>query len=226
MTDDTQLKTAVAAEYVALADLLEGSAEEAWNTQSLCEIWRVREVVAHMTMPARYDKAAFMAELERRGFDFTRFCNEIAASDGALPTSQLVANLRDEALHGWEPPGGGAEGALTHAMIHSLDITLPLGQTRLSSDAAVASVLDALTTGGKHAFFGIGIDGRRLVATDLDWSFGADTGTRTGTSSGSGSGSGSELRGDAGALVAALAGRTPPGLVGDALVTGQPTPAA
>ena len=42
-----------------------------WDAPSLCEGWRTREVVAHMTMPARYSGPAFMAELEAAGGDFT-----------------------------------------------------------------------------------------------------------------------------------------------------------
>ena len=57
-----------------------------WDAPSLCEKWRTREVVAHVTMPARYDGPAFMAELEAAGGDFTRLSDAIAARDGALPT--------------------------------------------------------------------------------------------------------------------------------------------
>ncbi len=52
---DSDLRPLVAAAYLELADLLDEAPESAWDTPSLCEGWRVREVVAHMTMPARYD---------------------------------------------------------------------------------------------------------------------------------------------------------------------------
>ena len=116
ITDD------IADECQALADLLEASDPGVWDAPSLCEGWRTREVVAHMTMPVRYSGPQFMAELEAAGGDFTRLSNTVAAQDGALPTSTLVAGLRSEALHAWEPPGGGAAGALTHCVIHALDI--------------------------------------------------------------------------------------------------------
>ena len=48
------LSGAIAEEYRALADLLEASGPAVWDAPSLCEGWRTREVVAHMTMPARY----------------------------------------------------------------------------------------------------------------------------------------------------------------------------
>ncbi len=66
MSGDTGTAMAhdIAAEFEALADLLEAAGPDAWDAPSLCEGWRTREVVAHMTMPARYDGPAFMAELE------------------------------------------------------------------------------------------------------------------------------------------------------------------
>ena len=112
----------IAAEYEALADLLERGGPAVWDAPSLCEGWRTREVVAHMTMPARSDGPAFLAELEASGGDFTRFSNTVAARDGASPVADLLADLRSPALHAWQPPGGGELGALVHCVIHALDI--------------------------------------------------------------------------------------------------------
>src|ERR1700693_3620101 len=93
MMTDHELQPLVAATYVALADLLDALAAQRWDTPSLCEGWRVREVVAHLTMPARYNEDAFMAELRDDEFDFTRLSNRIASRDAKLPTSDLVGNL-------------------------------------------------------------------------------------------------------------------------------------
>src|SRR5690349_22550344 len=107
MTNDADLQPAVAAEFQALAGLLDSATGAQWDTWSLCAGWRVREVVAHMTMAARYSEAEFMAELQRYGFDFTRLSNEVAGRDAKLPTSQLVDCLRSEVMARWTPPGGG-----------------------------------------------------------------------------------------------------------------------
>ena len=105
------LAKGIAEEYLALADLLEAAGPAVWDEPSLCEGWRTREIVAHVTMPARYAGPAFMAELEAAGGDFTRLSNTVAARDGALPAERLLADLRSEVLHGWQPPGGGEDGA-------------------------------------------------------------------------------------------------------------------
>ena len=82
---DADVAAAIADEYCALAELFEATDPAVWDAPSLCEGWRTREVVAHMTMPARYSGPAFMAELEAAGGDFTRLSNTVAARDGALP---------------------------------------------------------------------------------------------------------------------------------------------
>ena len=172
------LQAAVTGEFMWLADVLDGLADETWDTPSLCAGWRVREVVAHMTMAVRYAPPEFYAELEACKGDFTLLSNRVAARDAALPTSTLVANLRDDALHAWLPPGGGLIGALTAVVIHGLDITVPLGVARPAPDENVLAVLDHLTHGGGHANFGFELDGLRLQATDMTWTFGSGRSTR------------------------------------------------
>ena len=193
-TDDAHLQPAVAGEFTSLADLLAAASDAQWDTPSLCDGWRVREVVAHMTMAARYSDAEFMAELRRRDFDFTRLSNEVARRDASLPADELVANLRSDVMQGWTPPGGGYHGALNHVVIHGLDVTVPLGVPRRSPDETIRVVLDDLAQGGGHAHFDIVINGRRLEASDLDWSHG----------------SGPVLRGAAGDLALAMCGRAVP----------------
>ena len=210
-TDDTYLQPAVAAEFASLAGLLADASSAQWDTASLCAGWRVREVIAHLTMAARYPEQEFMAELQRCGFDFTRLSNEIASRDANLPVDRLVGCLRSDVMRHWTPPGGGYHGALNHVVIHGLDVTVPLGVPRRSPDETIRVVLDDLTRGGGHAHFGIDVGGRRFQASDLDWSYG----------------SGAALRGEAGDLAAALCGRTVPGgrLAGEPLRRTQPAPA-
>lgn len=163
---------AVAEECLSLAGLLEASPAAAWDAPSLCEGWRTREVVAHMTMPVRYQGPRFMAELEAAGGDFTRLSNTIAGRDGSLPASSLLADLRSEVLHAWEPPGGGLRGALTHCVIHGLDITEPLGLGRCVPEAHIAAVLDTIAGPGRPNLFDVDLIGVALQADDMDWSFG------------------------------------------------------
>jgi uncharacterized protein (TIGR03083 family) len=193
---DGHLQPLVAAQLLALADRLAPLPAASWDEPSLCEGWRAREVVAHMTMAARYGPAEFHAELEAAGFDFDTLSNRVAARDGALPPARLLADLRSDTMLHWAPPGGGYAGALHHAVVHGLDVTVPLGLERAASDEALRAVLDGSTAAGAHTHFGVDIGGLALRAVDLDWSHGE----------------GRPVAAPAHELVALLSGRTVAGL--------------
>lgn len=196
---DASVALAIADEYGALADLLESAEPDTWDAPSLCEGWRTREVVAHMTMPARYSGPAFMAELEAAGGDFTRLSDTVAERDAGLPTTALLADLRCEVLHGWRPPGGGLDGALTHCVIHELDIVEAVPLTRRVPEARIRAVLALVATAGSPNMFGVDLSGMELRADDTDWSCG----------------SGALVVGPAQALAAVACGRlVPPGRLG------------
>ena len=193
---DADLAGMIAAEYVALADLLEVSDGSVWDAPSLCEGWRTREVVAHMTMPARYTGPAFMAELEAAGGDFTRLSNTVAARDAALDVSSLLGDLRSEVLHAWQPPGGGPQGALTHCVIHALDIIEAIPLDRRVPEDRISQVLAIIAAPDAPNLFGIDLSGVELRADDVDWRYG----------------SGSSVTGSAQALALVICGRLlPPG---------------
>ncbi|RBY75141.1 maleylpyruvate isomerase family mycothiol-dependent enzyme [Blastococcus sp. TF02-09] len=195
MTDQIQhdLQPWVAQTYEGLADLLAESPAGTWDAPTLCEGWQVRHVVAHVTMPVRLIPERFGAEMAAAGGDFGRLSDTVADRDGALPTDGLLADLRAPALHAWQPPGGGAAGALSHAVIHSLDVTVALGRPAVAPADAVVAVLDQLTA-ANGALFGLDLTGTRLETEDADRAWGE----------------GEVVRGNAGELVALLGGRTLP----------------
>lgn len=96
-------------------------------------------------------------------------------------------------------------------VIHGLDVTVPLGAARRNPHDAIRVILDDLTRGGGQAHFGTSIEGRRLRATDLDWSYG----------------SGSALNATAADLALAMCGRAVPAerLDGEPLPRPKPAPA-
>src|SRR5215510_10705725 len=98
------LQPLVAETFQSLADALTKVGEDGADAASLCEEWRVRHVVAHLTMAARYSPEEFTAELQHDGFDFGRLSNRIAARDGALPFERLLADLRGDTMARWAPP--------------------------------------------------------------------------------------------------------------------------
>ncbi len=173
MTPDVRAE--IAANRRELADVLDGIPADSWNAPSLCAGWRVREVVAHITMPFRYSTGRFLTELARSGMRFHHMSDRCAHRDANLSIADLVAAVRDNATNPWRPPGGGFEGALIHDVIHGLDITVPLDIDRPIPPDRMRTVLDGVTKPGPRKHFGVDLTGIELRADDLDWSFGTGT---------------------------------------------------
>lgn len=159
--------------FTRLADSLERQAPDIWDQPSLCAGWRVRDVVAHVTMAARLTDEQFGAELAGVGGNFPLLSDMIAVRDGDLPIATHLINLRSPQLAAWEPPGGGAIGALNHAVVHGLDVTNAVALPRTCTEETVRAILDSLTTGGVAARFDIDLTQVRLEADDIDWSSGS-----------------------------------------------------
>jgi uncharacterized protein (TIGR03083 family) len=168
------IRSWIAAERRELAEILSDLSEERWDAASLCAGWRVREVVAHLTMPYRYSGLRVMAELARSGGSFNRMLDRCARRDTAsVSAGELAAVLRDNAEHPWKPPRGGYDGALTHDVVHGLDFTVPLGVDRRVPADRLRHVLDGLANPKSLKWFGVSLDGVELRAADLDWSYGS-----------------------------------------------------
>jgi uncharacterized protein (TIGR03083 family) len=166
------IRAAVAAERRDQAELLAGLTERQWDAPSLCEGWRVKEVIAHTTLPFHSSGRRVILEILKSGGRFNHASDRMARKDAAaLSTDELVATLRDNAEHPWTPPGGGATGALSHDVIHGLDITVALGLDREVPHDRLRLVLDGMNPRSVK-YFGADLEGKRLEATDLDWSFG------------------------------------------------------
>ena len=179
--------------YEGLAELLATAAVEVWDAPSLCEQWLVRHVIAHVTMPARLTPEQFGAEMAAAGGDFTVLSDSVATRDASLPVTDLLDQLRGPSLHAWQPPGDGAAAALSHAVIHSLDVTIALDRPAVAPAQATAAALDQLTA-ARGTWFGVDLTDVRIEAADMDWSWG----------------NGQLVRADSGSLVALLSGRALP----------------
>ena len=170
--DEATVRAAIRAERTELADVLDGLSAEQWDAPSLCEGWRVREVMAHITMAFRYSLPQVLLGMVRARGSFHRMADRAARRDAAVLTSaELAQCLRDNVNHAWKPPGGGYVGALSHDLIHGLDITVALGLDRQPPPERVAMVLGSLNA-NQVSYFGVDLDGVKLQANDLDWSYG------------------------------------------------------
>lgn len=169
---EPEIRAVIAAERTALADLLAALPAERWDEETLCAGWRVRETVAHITMAFRYSLPRTMIGIIQARGSFDRMADRAARNDAAsLTPDELVACIRSNVDHGWKPPGGGYVGALSHDLIHGLDITVGLGLDRQPPPDRVALVLESLRP-RQVSYFGVDLSGVQLRAEDLDWSYG------------------------------------------------------
>ncbi|MEU2106580.1 maleylpyruvate isomerase family mycothiol-dependent enzyme [Nocardia sp. NPDC019255] len=172
---DTLVRRAVTAERTELAELLAGLDAEGWDAPTLCAGWRVREVVAHITMPYRLSSGRFALGMVAAFGNFNRMADRTARMDAAtLSTSDLLKTLWDNVDHPWRPPGGGLSNALSHDVIHGLDITVALGLDRVVPEERMRLVLDTIDP-RTVKLFSAELGGIELRADDLDFSYGSGT---------------------------------------------------
>lgn len=175
-------------ERTELADLLTTLTPEQWEAQSLCERWRVRDVVAHVMS---FDGVSLLGMTRRviRG----RFvnANQVWVDELApLSTEQLLDRLRARLRPQGLATAFGGRLALLDVTIHHQDIRRPLGLPRRIPAERLRCVLgDSLYTPELPAWRLA--RGLRLTPTDLDWSHGR----------------GPELTGPAEAVLMAITGR-------------------
>ncbi|WP_051022279.1 maleylpyruvate isomerase family mycothiol-dependent enzyme [Nocardia pneumoniae] len=172
MTTD-EMWRAVATERASLVELLETLSENDWNHASLCEGWRVRDVVAHIVLSARPSIAWILVNVIRARGNLDRAIRDTAIrlADRAT-TTQLLAALRDSIGARSTPIGTTAADRLMDLLVHGQDIAVPLGITRAMPVAAARSALERVWTADtfrSRAKFA----GYHLVATDAGWDAGA-----------------------------------------------------
>ena len=163
----------ISAERRELASVVEGLSAEQWRSPSLCAGWTTAHVVAHLTMPFRITEEEFGRGMAEARGQFTEFSDAVAARDSELPQAELAGVLRDNIDNPWSPPGDGQQGALSHDLIHGLDIAWPLSITYPIPDEAMTTVLSLIAGPDGQKAFGVDLDGIELRARDLDWSSGS-----------------------------------------------------
>lgn len=161
-----------------------------WDAPTLCEGWRVRDVVAHVVSYDELDVRGLVGRLAKGRFHPDNANAVGLAEYGTHSPDELLALLKKHVDPHGLPAAFGGMIALVDALIHQQDIRRPLGLPR---DIPAERLLPAL----RCALFAPVIRGSwrvrglRLVATDLDWS----------------TGRGPEVHGTAEALLMVMAGR-------------------
>jgi uncharacterized protein (TIGR03083 family) len=200
MTTAMEMARAEREDFAALLDEL---SPDQWESPTLCEGWRVRDVVAHAFGYDSLNRAQLVERFIRGGLMVNRI-NQLGVVELAESSPE---ELRDLVRSHLQPrgltAGFGGRIALTDNMIHQQDIRRPLGMPRRIPSERIRTALDfaryAPTIRGAWRARGV-----RLVADDLAWS----------------AGRGPEVRGSGEALLMAMGGRR--GALDDLSGPGQP----
>ena len=161
-----------------------------WDAPSLCQGWRVRDVVAHLILPEGFSPFAGLGSLVRAGFRLERAIYRDAVERGCAPVADLLASYRAAIPRRSVPPGRRPANVLADLVIHLQDIRRPLGLPWRYDPELLDQV-----AGTVHPDKGLGVPrrvaGLSLRATDSRWA----------------AGNGAEVSGPTEALILAMAGR-------------------
>jgi uncharacterized protein (TIGR03083 family) len=164
------------AEMVAISECLEQLTPQQWDAPSLCDGWRVRDVVSHMCVGYTTRMPVMLAKVARRGFNVPRASLVESIAFGSSHSGKEIAAIFKE-IHTKNIRRGiskviKAEEGLVDHLIHHQDIRRPLGLPRtIPADRLVAALELVPGLGG---FVGAKkrVAGLRLVAEDVDWTHG------------------------------------------------------
>jgi uncharacterized protein (TIGR03083 family) len=178
-------------ERAEVADFLESLPAEQWDHRSLCAGWRIRDVAAHLVSYEEHGWSDLIKRLARAHFRPGRI-NEVALETYVdRDPHELVRFLRDHLTPRGATAGFGGRIGLVDAMVHHQDMRRPLGVRRhVPPERLLCALPFAVTAPPLRGFWNA--RGVRLIASDVDWSWGR----------------GPEARGPAETVLMVLAGRS------------------
>ena len=157
----------------AFADLADTLTPQQWDTTTLCDKWRTRDVIAHLTDGSTLSGGQLMLQLLKHGFRINAMLEKEAIKGGNKPTDALRTGLRSTVGRRSTPPGAKPEDVLLDFVVHQQDVRRPLGLSRQIPAEALRTSLDRLTQvkssilpGKKRS------EGLRLRADDIGWEHG------------------------------------------------------
>lgn len=161
----------IEAERRELGDLLEGLSDDQWETQTLCEAWKVRHLVAHLS-PSNIKIGALVLGLPASGFNLNRFLSKGAIRAGSGDTEEILKRFQNDVTSRKTPPGVKPPSVLSDVLLHHQDIRRPLGMPRDVPVDRLTLVADYMKAIGFPLGVKKRIAGLRLAASDADWSHG------------------------------------------------------
>ena len=174
----TELKDLVRTERLAFIDLLKTLTEDQWRTPSLCSAWTVENVAAHLAWAPVAGPLEMGPAALRAGFRTNRLIADSAVRWTARGRPAIFDQLRRNVESDAKPLGMPPVAALTDAVVHGLDVRVPLGLHRDVDPEAFRLIADWTVTSRWPMTVPVGgnvrkrLRGTRLVAIDARWAWG------------------------------------------------------
>jgi uncharacterized protein (TIGR03083 family) len=165
--------TAVRTLRLRIADLLTELSPAEWNAGSLCEGWRVRDVAGHLALVPTISTWDLISAAPRGRFNPHRINTALAVRHGSVDPAEIVAKLRRHAGDQRTAKVLDVRDSLFDAIVHSQDITLPLGRDFAVPAEHSRAGLQRVWTMGWPFRAPQRLAGISLRATDTDWTAGA-----------------------------------------------------
>jgi uncharacterized protein (TIGR03083 family) len=157
-----------------LADQVVALDSADWDAPSWCEGWRVRDALGHLVYLAEASNLSMSKDLLRHGFLPNTVLDRTARLVGSEAVPDLCDRLRAAADGRFRAPGGPRPLVLGEVVAHGSDMLRPLGQSVDVRTEDLIPILNVYSRLGRTVF-GSGSTGQvRLVATDSDWTNGAN----------------------------------------------------
>lgn len=185
-------------ESTDLADLLDELSDGEMDTPSLCDGWRVRDVVSHMILGHSTPMPKMLGMVARSGFDVPKASLRGSVAYGSEHSAEEIRKAWRGVVSGRTTKGiakviSDKEGFVDH-LIHQQDVRRPLARPRQIPAERLVAALDAMPTIGGFVKSKQRMAGLRWRATDVGWT----------------AGDGPEVVGAAEALVLLASGRPAP----------------
>jgi uncharacterized protein (TIGR03083 family) len=186
------------AESSDLGSLLDELDDADFDAASLCDGWRVRDVMSHMVLGHTTPMPRMVGLLAKYRFNVPKASLKGSVEYGSAHSPGEIRAAWRGILDGHVMKGisktiSKKEAFVDH-MIHHQDIRRPLARPRTIADDRLIAALDAMPTLGGFVKSKQRMDGLRWTATDVGWTFG----------------SGPEVTGPAEALILLASGRPAP----------------
>jgi uncharacterized protein (TIGR03083 family) len=163
-------------ELSAISQCLHELSLPEWDEPSLCEGWRVRDVVGHMCVGYTTPLPTMITKVARRGFNVPRASlEESIAFASAQSPDQILGTFdrihRENLKRGIAKMIKPTEGLVDH-LIHHQDIRRPLNRPRPMPEDRLRAALQATPELGGFVGAKKRVKDLQLIATDVDWTHG------------------------------------------------------